>query len=69
MYHAFYRQHRENLDILKSRSETPGRFWNVVLGKMEKRNTLRTGERRKDNWIGHILRRNCLLKHANEGKI
>ena len=20
-------------------------------------------------WIGHMLRRNCLLKHANEGKI
>jgi hypothetical protein len=21
------------------------------------------------NWIGYILRRNCLLKHVNEGKI
>jgi hypothetical protein len=26
-------------------------------------------ERRKANWIGHILRRNCLLKHVIEGKI
>jgi hypothetical protein len=24
---------------------------------------------RKANWIGHILRRNCLLKHIIEGKI
>jgi hypothetical protein len=23
----------------------------------------------KDKWIGHILRRNCLLKHVIEGKI
>jgi hypothetical protein len=25
--------------------------------------------KRKANWIGHILRRNCLLKQAIEGKI
>ena len=24
---------------------------------------------RKDSWIGHILRRNCLLKHVVKGKI
>jgi hypothetical protein len=35
----------------------------------EKRNFLRTVKRRKANWIGHILRGNCLLKHATEGKI
>jgi hypothetical protein len=28
-----------------------------------------TIERRKTNWIGHILRRNCLLKHVIEGEI
>ena len=28
----------------------------------------RTGKRRKAYWIGHILCRNCLLKHAVEGK-
>jgi len=26
-------------------------------------------KRRKADWIGHILRRNCLLKHVTEGKI
>ena len=35
----------------------------------EQRNILHTGRRRKGNWVGHILRRNCLLKHVIEGKI
>jgi hypothetical protein len=26
-------------------------------------------KRRKANWIGHILRRNCLLNHVIERKI
>jgi hypothetical protein len=30
---------------------------------------LHTIKRRKANWIGHILRRNCLLKHVTEGKL
>jgi hypothetical protein len=30
---------------------------------------LSTVKIRKANWIGHILRRNCLLRHAVEGKI
>jgi hypothetical protein len=25
--------------------------------------------RRKANWIGHVLHRNCLLKHVIEGKL
>ena len=33
------------------------------------RNILHTVKRRKANWIGHILRRNCLLKHIIKGKI
>jgi hypothetical protein len=35
----------------------------------EERNILQTIKRRKANWIGDILRRNCLLKHVIEGKI
>jgi hypothetical protein len=35
----------------------------------EERNILHTITRRKANWIGHILRKNCLLKHVIEGKL
>jgi hypothetical protein len=33
------------------------------------RNNLHTTERREANWTGHILRRNFILKHVNDGKI
>jgi len=43
---------------------------NEVLQRVkEERNNLHTVKRRKSNWIGNILRRNCLLKHAVEGKV
>ena len=32
-------------------------------------NILHEISKRKANWIGHILRRNCLLKQVIEGKI
>jgi hypothetical protein len=35
----------------------------------EDRNILHTVKRRKAYWIGHMLCRNCLLKHVIEGKI
>jgi len=35
----------------------------------EQRNILHEIRKRKANWIGHILHRNCLLKHVIEGKI
>jgi hypothetical protein len=35
----------------------------------EERSILQTIKSRKDNSIGHILRRNCLLNHVTEGKI
>jgi hypothetical protein len=35
----------------------------------EERNILPTIKGRTANWIGHILRRNCLLKHVIEKKI
>ena len=41
-----------------------------VLRRVKKeRDILHTVKRRKDNWIGQILRGNCLLKHFIEGKI
>ena len=41
----------------------------VLLRVNEQRNTLHDIRKRKANWIGHILRRNCLLKQVIEGKI
>jgi ribosomal 50S subunit-associated protein YjgA (DUF615 family) len=35
----------------------------------EERNVLHRVKRRKANWIGHILRRNCFIKHVIEGTI
>jgi hypothetical protein len=35
----------------------------------EERNIVHTIKRRKANWIGHILRRNCLLKRVIEGEV
>jgi hypothetical protein len=35
----------------------------------EERNIVHTIKRRKANWIGHILRRKCLLKHVIEGTL
>jgi hypothetical protein len=34
----------------------------------EERKIIHTVKRRKANWIGHILRRNCLLKHVIDRK-
>ena len=40
------------------------------LQKVKKeRNILHAIESRNANWSGHILHRNCLLKHIIEGKI
>jgi hypothetical protein len=76
---------------LDSSSETPGKFWNVVLEKdgedqldqscekwsitksqaaekyPEQRDILCEITKQKANWIGHILRRNCLLRPVIEG--
>ena len=40
----------------------------VLHSVKEERNTLQTIKSRKENSIGHILRRNCLLNHVTEGK-
>jgi hypothetical protein len=41
----------------------------VLLGVKEQRNILHEIHKRKANWIGHILRRKCLLQRVIEGKI
>jgi hypothetical protein len=43
--------------------------WRSITRVKEDRNILHTIKRRKANWIGHILRRNCLLEHVIEGKL
>jgi len=41
----------------------------VLLRVKEQRTILHEIRKRKANWIGHILRRNCLLQWVIEGKI
>jgi hypothetical protein len=47
----------------------PDRVRNDVERVKEESNILDTVNRRKANWMGHILRRKCLLKHVIEGEI
>jgi len=41
----------------------------VSLRVKEQRNFLREISKRKAEWIGHVLRRNCLLQRVIEGEI
>jgi hypothetical protein len=41
----------------------------VLLRVKEQRNILHEINKRKANWTGHILRRNCLLQQVIEGEI
>ncbi|PNF21801.1 hypothetical protein B7P43_G08461 [Cryptotermes secundus] len=41
----------------------------VLIRVSEQRNILHKIRKQKANWIGHVLRRNCLLKEVIEGKI
>jgi len=41
----------------------------VLLRVKEQRNILHEISKRKANWIGHMLRRNCLLQRVIEGKL
>jgi len=41
----------------------------VVLRVKEQRNILNEIRKQKAKWIGHILRRKCLLQRVTEGKI
>ena len=57
--------------FLQYNYDWPGHVRNaeVLLRVNEQRNILHEIIKRKANWIGHILRRNCLLKQVIEGKI
>ena len=44
-------------------------YFCVLLRVSEQRNILHEIRKWKANWIGHILRRNCLLQQVIEGKI
>jgi hypothetical protein len=56
------------LEVLKFGAKE--RYSRLVLRRVkEERNILETTKRRKANWIGHNVRRNCLLKHAIAGGI
>ena len=68
------------LGLFEQRSEVPVKILNVVLEKdgedqlvqsckMKEINVLHTIKRRNANWIGHILHRNCLLKHVTAAKM
>ena len=41
----------------------------VLIRVKEQRNILHEIRKRKVNWIGHVLRRNCLLQRVIEGKV
>jgi hypothetical protein len=41
----------------------------VLLRVKEQKDILHEIRKRKANWIGHVLRRNCLLRRVIEGKI
>jgi hypothetical protein len=41
----------------------------VLLRVKEQRNILHEIRKRKANWIGHIVRRNCLRQRVTVGKI
>jgi hypothetical protein len=43
--------------------------WKIKCYTESRRKEISYIQKKKANWIGHILHRNCLLKHVTEGKI
>jgi len=60
-----------NVVLEKSEEES----WTDRVGKevlrrdKGERNILNTIKRRKGNWVGHISRRKCVVKHVIEGNV
>jgi hypothetical protein len=63
MKHFYTKWHCFNHHYMHVRNEE------VLLWVNEQRNILHEIRKQKVNWIGHILRQNCLLKQVIEGKI
>jgi hypothetical protein len=55
--------------VLEKEAEDRVRNKEVLHRVKKEMNIVHTIKRRNTNWIGQILRRNCLLKHVIEGKI
>ena len=72
-FHKVDQKYLESFKMCWRRMEIRGtdhmRNEEVLHRVKEERNILHTTKRRKDNWIGNILSRNCVLEHAIEGKI
>ena len=66
-------KHAKSFKMCWKRMETSWtdcvRYEEVLHRVKEDRNIIHTVKRRKADWIGHILRSNCQLKHITEGKI
>jgi len=54
--------------LAKTKAACQHSNFNVLQSLKEDRSVLHTIKMRKANCIGHILRRNCLLKHIIEGR-
>jgi hypothetical protein len=55
--------------VFKKQTPNIWEYEEVLLTVKERRNILHEISKRKANWIGHILCRNCLLQQVIEGKI
>jgi hypothetical protein len=68
--HSFEKLRQTTLSFVMSVSWTDHVRNEEVLRRFkEQKNILHEISKRKANWIGHILRRNCLLQRVVEGKI
>jgi hypothetical protein len=71
---AVDQKHLENFELCWKRVEMISwtdhvRNEDVLLTVKEQRNILHEIIKREANWIGHILRRNCLLRQIIEGRM
>jgi hypothetical protein len=73
----FGKQIRNTWEVLRSGAGTGWRWWVGPIAWKTKNITYSkwwgqeypTYSKKKANWIGHILRKNCLLQHVIKGKI